>query len=203
MSNVFGTISGVVVGIRLAYKLFVSREDVGLDDVFILVTLITGIPSSIINAYALTKYGLARDIWTLPFDHITQFGRYFYIMETLYFSQVFLLKLSILFFYLRIFPGRTVRFLLWGCVVFDVAYGIAFVVAAVFQCQPISYFWTKWSGETAGSCMSINHLAWANAALSIVMDIVMLAIPLSQLRLLKLHWKKKLGVALMFCIGTL
>ncbi|KKA27663.1 hypothetical protein TD95_001251 [Thielaviopsis punctulata] len=202
VSNVFGTISGVFVATRLGYKAFVSRQEFGLDDLFILATLITGIPSSIINAYALTKYGLARDIWTLPFNHITQFGRYFYIMEVLYFSQVFLLKLSILFFYLRIFPGNGVRKLLWGCVGFDLCYGVAFVAAAIFQCQPISYFWTKWSGETTGTCMSINHMAWANAALSIIMDIAMLAIPLSQLRELKLHWKKKLGVALMFCIGT-
>jgi hypothetical protein len=31
----------------------------------------------------------------------------------------------------------------------------------------------------------------------------MLAIPLAQLKTLNLHWKKKIGVGLMFCVGTL
>lgn len=31
----------------------------------------------------------------------------------------------------------------------------------------------------------------------------MLAIPLAQLNTLSLHWKKKVGGAIMFCVGTL
>lgn len=39
--------------------------------------------------------------------------------------------------------------------------------------------------------------------MSIALDLWILAIPLWQLRSLKMHWKKKVGVALMFCVGTL
>lgn len=39
--------------------------------------------------------------------------------------------------------------------------------------------------------------------MSIALDVWMLAIPLWQLRGLKLHWKKKIGVAAMFIVGTL
>jgi hypothetical protein len=46
-------------------------------------------------------------------------------------------------------------------------------------------------------------LVWANAASSIVLDLWMLVLPLSQLRVLQLHWKKKVGVALMFSVGVL
>lgn len=42
----------------------------------------------------------------------------------------------------------------------------------------------------------------ARAAVSVALDVWMLAIPLSQLPGLKLHWKKKVSVGLMFFVGT-
>jgi hypothetical protein len=88
-------------------------------------------------------------------------------------------------------------------VAFDVVFGLGFVLAALLQCRPISYNWTNWRKEGGGQCVDISAVAWANAAVSIALDVWMLCIPLSQLRDLKLHWKKKLGVAMMFCVGTL
>lgn len=86
---------------------------------------------------------------------------------------------------------------------FDILFGIAFIVMVLVQCRPISYNWLSWKGEGGGQCVNITAVAWANAAVSIAIDLFMLAIPLSQLSQLKLHWKKKVGVAMMFFVGTL
>ncbi len=51
--------------------------------------------------------------------------------------------------------------------------------------------------------MNVDLLAWINAAVSIAVDIWMLAIPMSQLWGLQLPWKKKTGVAMMFGLGVL
>ena len=162
-----------------------------------------GVPNSVINVHGTTANGLGRDIWTLTPDQITAFGRFFFISEIDYFTEVSLLKLSLLFFYLRIFPGRAVRRLLWGTIVFDILFGVLFVLVSVFQCHPVDFFWTKWDGQHKGSCLDINKVAWVNAGVSITLDLWMLAIPLYQLRNLKLHWKKKVGVGLMFGVGAL
>jgi hypothetical protein len=142
-------------------------------------------------------------VWTVPYDNVIAFVRYFYVMEIIYFAQVPMLKMTLLAFYLRIFPGVLIKRLLWGTAAFNVLFGIAFVFAGIFQCTPVSYYWDQWSGEAHGICVDINALGWSNAAISISIDFWMLAIPLSQLRQLNLHWKKKIGVALMFCVGTL
>ena len=64
--------------------------------------------------------------------------------------------------------------------------------------------WWRWDGEHKdGKCVDINALGWANAAISIALDAWMLVLPLWQVSLLKLAWKKKLSVALMFFVGTL
>ncbi|KAH7136340.1 hypothetical protein EDB81DRAFT_844394 [Dactylonectria macrodidyma] len=49
--------------------------------------------------------------------------------------------------------------------------------------------------------LSIHSLAWANAAISIALDLWMLAIPPWCLKDLNLHWKK-IGIAAMFIMGT-
>lgn len=51
--------------------------------------------------------------------------------------------------------------------------------------------------------LNINAIGWANASISIALDVWMLGIPLLQIRRLKLHWKKKISVAMMFFVGTL
>jgi hypothetical protein len=46
-------------------------------------------------------------------------------------------------------------------------------------------------------------MAWAGAAISILIDLWMLGLPLSQVIHLQIHWKRKLAVALMFGVGAL
>ncbi len=202
-STTLGVLSGVFVILRFATKIFIIKVPIALDDWFILITTVVGVPSSVINVHGTTANGLGRDIWTLPYDMVTNFGLFFYVSEVIYFTDLALLKLSLLFFYLRIFPTAGVRRLLWGTVAFTCTFGTVFVVLAIFQCRPISYYWSKWDNEHSGQCLDNNAVAWANAGISIALDLWMIAIPLHQLRGLSLHWKKKIGVGLMFCVGTL
>jgi hypothetical protein len=51
--------------------------------------------------------------------------------------------------------------------------------------------------------LNVNSLGWTNAAISILLDAWMLGLPMSQLVALQLHWKKKIGVGMMFVVGTL
>lgn len=102
------------------------------------------------NVVGTGAHGLGKDVWTLEFNTITRFGFFFYILEVFYFAQVTMLKMSLLFFYLRIFPGNARKWL-WGTVIVNGVYGIAFVFLAALQCRPVSYFWTKWDGEHVGT----------------------------------------------------
>ncbi|OIW29283.1 hypothetical protein CONLIGDRAFT_413814 [Coniochaeta ligniaria NRRL 30616] len=199
---ILGVITGALVALRLGFKLVITRMGLAMDDWLILATTVAGIPSTYIGVHGTAANGLGRDVWTLPYGNITAFGKFFYIMVVLYFTQITLLKMSLLFFYLRIFPSTGTRNVLWATVAFNAVFGVVFVFVAIFQCKPISYFWEKWDGEHQGKCIEINSMGWAHAAISIALDLWMLGIPLSQLPGLNLHWKKKVGVAIMFCVGT-
>lgn len=202
LSNVMVSIAGAFVAIRFAFKGTFSRLEFGWDDWTVLACFATTIPSAVITVYGTVKNGLGRDIWTLRPEETTNMLRYFYVMASIYFTQLTLLKLTLLFFYVRIFPGPQAQKLLWGTIIFTFAWGVAYIIVAIFQCQPINYFWLQWDGLHQGKCLDINAITASNASISIVLDLWILGIPLWQLWGLKMNWKKKVGVGMMFCVGT-
>lgn len=203
LSITLGCISAAVLLLRLGYKLFIAKIPLGWDDYMIFFTVLAGVPGTVITSLGTIANGLGRDIWTLTPAQITDFVYWFYFMEWLYFLSLGFLKLSLLFFYLKIFPTKSTRIMLWATIAYTVLWAVIFALVAVFNCNPISYYWTNWDHEHTGTCLDTNAIGWANAATSIAEDVWMLAIPLAQLRGLQLHMKKKIGVAIMFCTGTL
>lgn len=202
VSNVMGILAAVFVAQRFAFKLH-AKMPLTMDDWFTMATMLSTVPSMVINSHGVTQAGLGRDLWTLTPKQITDFGRYFYMLAIFYFTQVALLKLSMLFFYMRIFPSKATQNIIWGTVIFDCLFGLAYVLIAIFQCRPIHHFWVKWDRQHEGQCLDINGITWSNAAISIALDCWMIAIPLWHLHRLQLDWRKKIGVALMFIVGTL
>ncbi|KAL6415684.1 putative PTH11-typeG-protein-coupled receptor [Ilyonectria robusta] len=173
-------ISGLFIVQRFAFKIYAKLE-LRLDDWFALLASIISIPLTAIAICGVSANGLGRDIWTLTFDQLYDFGKYFLILEILYFTEITILKLAMLFLYLRIFPAASIQRTLWGTIIINSLFGIIFVVITTFvQCQPISYFWKI-----------------------IALDLWMLAIPLVQIRSLNLSWQRKIGAGAMFFVGSL
>ncbi|UZP35154.1 hypothetical protein NXS19_002970 [Fusarium pseudograminearum] len=201
INTVMGIISGVFVFIRFATKITYSIS-MGLDDLLIAITMLLAAFCICINAFGSAPNGIGTDIWTLTPEQITNFGYWFYVIVLTYFILQTTMKLSLLFFYLRIFPSKGVRRLLWGTVAFICANGTIFALVATFQCRPISHFWTKWDGNHKGWCANVNGVAWSNGAINIASDFLILSIPLFQLRKLNLDLNKKIGIGLMFSVGA-
>jgi hypothetical protein len=129
--------------------------------------------------------------------------QYFWISEITYFTLLGFIKIAFLLFFLQIFPEKRFRRAVWGLVFFTLAGIVAFGFAAVFVCSPVSFAWKQWDGEQTGTCVNNNSLAFAHAAISIAIDFVTLGLPVSQIWHLQLGMKKKVGVLLMFGVGTL
>ncbi|KJZ79578.1 hypothetical protein HIM_01047 [Hirsutella minnesotensis 3608] len=201
LNDTFVILASLFVIQRFLFKLW-NKMALGIDDWVTLAALVLSLPSAVFNSHVLAPNGIGRDAWTLSFDQITTFIRFFSIMEIIYFLDIAVIKLALLFFYLRIFSSDGVRRVLIVTIVFVALFGVAFVIVAILQCQPISYAWDKWDGEHQGHCLDISAMVKAHAIISIALDFWMLAIPLWQLRHLRIDWKQKVGVALMFSVGT-
>jgi hypothetical protein len=197
----FSVISCLAVMQRFVAKLLAENLTLGYDDYMVLLAALVQAPMAAVGVEGGVACGLGRDIWTLTFDQITGFGYWLYVFTILYFLNVAIVKLTFLLFYLRVFPRPKIRRYLWATIAFTCIFGFTFVMAGIFQCQPVSHYWERWTGEKEGKCIDVSALAWANGSISIALDLWMIAIPLSQVRNLSLDWKKKAEVAFMFCVG--
>ncbi|KAL2279609.1 hypothetical protein FJTKL_13298 [Diaporthe vaccinii] len=88
--------------------------------------------------------GLGMDIWFVPFNQITNFLQIFFVFEVLYTLTLGIIKISICFLFLRLFPERRIRRYLWATQLFNVTVIVVYVIVDLAQCQPMSYFWDMW-----------------------------------------------------------
>ncbi|GAB0137611.1 hypothetical protein EsDP_00005868 [Epichloe bromicola] len=208
MTVILGSVAASVVGIRLVFKrFFSSKQRLETDDWTVLTAIPVGVSCMAVTIGGLAKHGLGKDMWALSQSDLTAFGLYFFISQILYITLMTQVKLTLCFFYLNLFSGATIRRLLRFAVVFHILFCASFLILMVFECAPIRYAWDRYeladSPPTEGRCISINAAGWANAAIGAASDICLLGMPLSQVQRLKLHWKKKIGVALMFLTGAM
>lgn len=81
-------------------------------------------------------------------------------------------------------------------------FGTIFLAIQIFQCVPISYSWEGWKGtDGPHSCVDINTLAFTAAGFSIAQDVVILVLPLPLLARLRVSWRSKAEVMVMFSLG--
>lgn len=124
----------------------------------------------------------------------------------IYTATRFLIRASIILFYLRVFPPgpdrKLGRILMWTFYA-NFVYNLSFFLAVLFQCTPVHHFWDHWEGLENGHCGNVNILVWVAAITGIVFDLWLLALPFPQLMALNLHWKKKIMGILMFGMGAL
>jgi hypothetical protein len=129
--------------------------------------------------------------------------QYFYWEEIFYAVALALIKVSILFFYLRIFPRHGFR--VCACILLGlhICYAIAYSLTVAFQCNPIDGAWLNWTNEYGARCVSINLLGWSGAAVNIFLDLCTIFLPVPELLALNMSVKKRMQIMLMFAVGLL
>jgi len=124
----------------------------------------------------------------------------FYISQILYVLVLVLTKISILVFYLRIFPQRQFQLAAIALIVFIGLHGVIYTFIIAFQCTPVSSIWNH---AVSAKCLDKNAIVFSGAALSIVQDFLVLALPLPFVRSLNMKAGKRITLIIMFSIGSL
>ena len=124
----------------------------------------------------------------------------FYLDQIFYKFSINFTKLSILCLYLRIFSQPWFRRTCWASVCVIFAYGLASIVATIFQCTPIPHYWDKTAYPT-GICINVTDFWYINAIYNIVTDVVILASVPGVVWKLKLPPRQKLGLTAVFGLG--
>lgn len=127
----------------------------------------------------------------------------FYIDETFYLLSLCLTKLCVLAFYLQIFPNRSFKIAAVSTASFVTFSTVVFIFLAIFPCTPISFNWEGWiNPNMEHQCININAIAFAAAGSSILQEIIILVLPLPLLLRLQTGTRTKIGILVMFSLGT-
>lgn len=153
------------------------------------------IPLYIVN----TILGFGKHFWHIDPLRIRILLIIFYIGELSYLATMPLIKLSILFFYLRIFTRPGFRLTVWIMIVFVGSAGVAFVVTGMVQCLPIGGSFDR---SIQAKCIDLNAVAYANGGIGIFQDVIILLLPFPEVVYLNMRKRKKVILILMFLLGT-
>lgn len=149
----------------------------------------------------MAKHGLGLDMWDVSMGSVTKILYLYFWDEMFYVTSLSLTKISILFFYLKVFPGRAFRWCVYVLIAANILYAVVFDLLLAFQCNPIPGAWRSWDGTYPAKCISINILGWTAAAINILLDLAVIALPLPELFRLSMSIKKKVQIVLMFAVG--
>ncbi len=127
--------------------------------------------------------------------------QWFFGAQVTYKLVVMFNKTSVLFLYLRIFPAHLFRRLCHFGNVFVGLSGAAFILATIFQCTPVSYFWDQTAEKH--TCISQEPFWLAYTLINILTDVYVLALPIREVWALHLPNKDKIAILGVFFVGCL
>jgi hypothetical protein len=111
------------------------------------------------------------------------------------------IKLSILLFYLRLFPGRKFAYWAYANMAYTICWGIATWIVNLNVCHPIAYFWDKTIPD--GYCKNQAVSGTINGSLSLFGDIMILVLPIPMVWGLQINLRRRLALLGIFLLGTL
>ncbi|KAH8660943.1 hypothetical protein BGZ60DRAFT_381646, partial [Tricladium varicosporioides] len=169
-----------------------------LDDLAVVISAIFILPLVAIVIFN-ASHGFGQHFWNIPPKDITLIRKLYYASQILYVLNLASSKFAILFLYRRIFVNARFRIFLNITIGWMVLYTLSFLMAVTFQCLPINSIWNK---LVPGKCINSQALVYAGAALSIVEDLIIMVLPISELKSLKLDVRKRIGLCLLFALGS-
>lgn len=124
-----------------------------------------------------------------------------YVVGSVYNPILAIVKQSVLIFLLRLASIKPkIRTIVWITAVFNACLMIATLLCVVFQCTPVNSYWNR---NVKGHCIDQISFAVASACMSILTDIIALALPFWIFLGLKIDKKKKIALMIVFLLGLL
>ncbi|KAH6718546.1 hypothetical protein BKA61DRAFT_303738 [Leptodontidium sp. MPI-SDFR-AT-0119] len=194
----FGALASISVNARLWLR-WKAEGRFNKDDWVMVVVNFFLLIFGTLGALCVAK-GFGLDAWDV--DNLPlALGLYFWD-EIIYVLILGLCKISIITFYLRIFPSQKFRITSYFILAWVILTTVLFMLLALLQCIPISLNYYGW--ETNGGrekCLNLNAESYASAAINITQDFIILLLPIPSLIRLRVSRKKKIHVLFMFSLG--
>lgn len=191
-------LSSVVVTARCVARVQMTGRLWSDDWTAIFATIILMGGAGIVLASADLGFGL--HFWDVYVSKATRLLQMFYTIEIFYTWVKLIAKASIIFLYMRVFTARWFRWACYACLAYCCISLTIFTFIIAFQCTPVEVIWNRF---ITGKCLDVNAIGYSGAVLSVVEDLVLIVLPIPELRKLQISGRKRIGVGLMFALASL
>ncbi|KAG6361472.1 hypothetical protein INS49_009699 [Diaporthe citri] len=200
-----------ICAISRLYVRFRVTKCPGWDDLLVFLSMIASLALTLSVLLCFDR-GLGKHFITFVSDQsrLVDFTKNSYVMHACYPTATALIKLAILFQYLRLFDEtksilRQTTFVMIGIVSL---WGLAFSFISWFPAFPVSAGWdfNDTSGVRYGfgslDPSSVVAASLAQTSTNMVLDLIVLAIPVSYYLQPKLNWKSQASLMVLFSLGS-
>ncbi|KAB5545510.1 hypothetical protein GE09DRAFT_1131405 [Coniochaeta sp. 2T2.1] len=186
----------VCIGLRL-FSRHLKGQKLWWDDYFIIFSmawnlLVVGF------IFAMHSAGMGIHADKVPMDDIVKMAKFLVVAEVLYVYNLVWTKIAILLMYYRIFHFPYFKKWAYGIGAFIIAWVITITFLFIFICVPVEKLWYP---DLPGRCINQVGTWIANAASTIISDLVILCLPIPQVWSLQLRVTEKIAVTLAFSLG--
>ncbi|KAM0818423.1 putative Extracellular membrane protein CFEM domain-containing protein [Seiridium cardinale] len=149
--------------------------------------------------YISSRMGFGMHYWNIGVDDGDVLLQLFYVAQLLYIMIQISAKISIACLFIRLFPARWIRLTLKIFITFMLGHGTIFIMVIIFQCWPIYSIWDK---NVPGHCVDITIVGFVGAGISIVEDIILIILPVAELRKLQVTTRQRVVLFAIFAIAS-
>ncbi|KAG8629147.1 hypothetical protein KVT40_003012 [Elsinoe batatas] len=110
-----------------------------------------------------------------------------------------LVKVSLLFLYIRVFLNKRFRIVTGVVVALTIASTIVILALLLTNCKPVSAFWDDSIAE--GVCRHSNSIDPLRFALNLSANIIIFLLPLAVIKSLGLQIRERFAIGIVFCVG--
>ncbi|KAI1430776.1 hypothetical protein GGR50DRAFT_683247 [Xylaria sp. CBS 124048] len=209
---VFVALPTLSVALRFYCRLLVTKSRLAADDWLMFLALVFNIAMGLMLIIGAALHGLAQPTpqgWG-PQDYFWITDNAEVLTEKIFFAfiltQAFgfaLVKLSILYFYRRIFQNRTFRTITTVMMVLICIWGLGFFFGYLFRCG--TRFWALWAPlmDLVEYCYDSKPLFYSLAISDVITDVIILSLPFFWVARLNTSVGKRLAVSGVFLLGAI
>ncbi|KAM5453920.1 hypothetical protein MaudCBS49596_002545 [Microsporum audouinii] len=201
LTAIFAPLTFAVVLVRVFTRLHLSKS-FGSDDIFIVAASIPAIACGVITVLGAEKFGWNRHVWDVPLNELVLSLKLTLALEALFAIGSSLTKLSLLCFTRKITAGTNSVVLRWLVIVNMAIVAlemIIFCIVVVFNCRPISAYWTL--STKPQKCINETAHLLAGGIVNTLTDFCVVILPIPTVMALKLPNRQRLVLVLLFGAG--
>ncbi|CAI6336037.1 unnamed protein product [Periconia digitata] len=175
----------------------------GRDDILMGISLLFFLAYGVSSLIGV-RHGTGRHHADLSDDEILHARRNWWFCYLFYSCSTICSKISIGFFLLRIAVRKIHTWVIYGAMMVSVLCGAAFFFVTMFQCNPVSFFWTKHIEGIEGTCVNMSvviGLAYLYSSLAILSDFTFALLPALLVMNLQLARKTKYALVPLLTMG--